>query len=114
MEIDRIIVRPEVNYFLANLAVELVVTEYFSFLDSADELVDDIFDFVYSIPEVAHFKLSEKGNKHFAKYGENLEYAFFRRNTSKHTTWYVLFSRKNDLYVIHYITNNHKDGAYIR
>ncbi|WP_455590829.1 hypothetical protein [Bacteroides sp.] len=114
MEKDKIIVKPEVNYFLAQLAVELVDAEYFSFFSNADQLVDDIFDFVYRIPEVAHFKLSAKCNKHFAKYGRNLEYAFFKRSSSKHTTWYVFFSRQKDLYIVHYITNNHKDGAYIR
>lgn len=41
-------------------------------------------------------------------------YVFLVRKSSPRTTWYVFFSKSGNRYLIRYITNNHKDGAYIR
>jgi hypothetical protein len=79
----------------------------------ADE-VDDILDFIHTLPHAPHYNLSHTAEMRFNRYGKDLQYAFFKRKSSKHTTWYVFFNRKGDRYIIRYITNNHKDGKYIR
>lgn len=114
MEKSNIIILPEVRFFLAELAMELLAEDYFSFLGSAELMVNDIVDFIYQLPTVAHFELPPKAEKHFSKYGKNLQYAFFKRTSSRQTTWYVFFMRKEGRYIVCYITNNHKEGAYIR
>ena len=114
MEKSKVVLLPEVKFFLAELAMKLTSEDYYSFLESAEVLVDDIVDFIYQLPNVAHFELPQKSAGHFAKYGKNLQYAFFKRSSSRQTTWYVFFMKKEDRYLVCYITNNHKDGAYIR
>lgn len=48
------------------------------------------------------------------EFEKDLQYTFFQRKTSKQTTWYIFFSRQSDQYIVKHITNNHKDGKYIR
>ena len=78
-----------------------------------ENIVDDIIDFVKTIPYAPHYHLTPYAQVYFSRYGQNLQYTFFKRKSSKHTTWYIFFSRQEDLYIVHYITNNHKDGKYI-
>lgn len=53
-------------------------------------------------------------HRRFGRYGKELHYVFFKRKTSKHTTWYIFFTRQGNRYIVRYVTNNHKDGRYIR
>lgn len=45
---------------------------------------------------------------------ENLWFAFFKRKTSRRTTWYVVFEKKGEKLLVHHITNNWFEGQYIR
>ena len=46
--------------------------------------------------------LSHTAEMRFNRYGRDLQYAFFKRKSSKHTTWYVFFNRKGDRYITLY------------
>lgn len=109
-----VIVSVVIKYYLLDLIDTLLEKEYFSLIEYAEALVDDILDYVYTIPEIPHYRLSSVAQKRFGRYGKDLHYVFFKRKTSKNTTWYIFFSRQNGRYIIRYITNNHKDGKYIR
>lgn len=109
------VIIPAVIYdYLQDLTITLLEKDYFSFFEYAESLVDDIVDFITTLPEIHHYRLSSVAQKRFGRYGKDLHYVFFKRKTSKNTTWYIFFSRQNGRYIIRYITNNHKDGKYIR
>lgn len=111
---SNVIIPVVIKYYLLDLIDTLLEKEYFSHIEYAEALVDDILDYVYTIPEIPHYHLSPVAQKRFRRYGDDLRYVFFKRKTSKNTTWYIFFSRQGDRYIIRYITNNHKDGKYIR
>ena len=111
---NNVLIPVSIKEYLLDLTDTLLEKDYYSNVEYADMLVDDILDFVYTIPEIPHYRLSPITQKRVNRYGKDLYYVFFRRKTSKHTTWYIFFSRRDDRYIIRYITNNHKDGKYIR
>ena len=84
-----------------------------SYIEYANILIDDILDFIHTLPHAPHYNLSHTAEMRFNRYGRDLQYAFFKRKSSKHTTWYV-FSTGKVIDILRYITNNHKDGKYIR
>lgn len=111
---DSVVIPLIIRYYLLDLTDTLYEEEYFSYIENAEKLVNEILDFTYLIPRMPHYKLSSIAEKRFSRYGKDLYYVFFKRKTSRHTTWYIFFSRQGDRYIIRYITNNHKDGKYIR
>ena len=107
-------VLPEVEDFLYYLSDVLVLDEYKPSYESAEKIVDDIIDFISRLASVPHYKISSSVEYHFAKYGENLQYAFFKRKSSPKTTWYVFFVESENRILVKYITNNWIEGQYIR
>ena len=102
----KIIALSKVRRYLEDLKWILFENEYFGFEDTAQKYVDDLFfDIKTNLPT----KLHKPAPKYFDKYGENMEYAVFKR--SKHTSWYVFFrvykKDEEDIYQIRYISNNH-------
>lgn len=89
---------PEVNDFLDDLAQTLLEKDYVSYLEHGENIVDDIIDFVKTIPYAPHYHLAPYAQTYFNRYGQNLQYTFFKRKSSKHTTWYIFFSRQDGLY----------------
>lgn len=110
----KVIIPKEIITYLMDLADTLFEKDYYSYIEYANILIDDILDFTHTLPHAPHYNLSHTAEMRFNRYGKDLQYAFFKRKSSKHTTWYVFFTRKGDRYIIRYITNNHKDGKYIR
>ena len=80
--------------------------EYFGFEESAIEYVLKIYDFIensieYSVIRKTPFDLEKKGKFYMAY------------NANKNTTWYILFDKKDDKYIVNLILNNHtKDSEY--
>lgn len=114
MNEPEILILPEVEEFLETLPELLVEKDYYSWVESAKRLVGDLLDFIRKIPYVPHYTLTEESKGYFNKYGSDMYYVFLVRKASPRTTWYVFFSKFGNRYLIRYITNNHKDGAYIR
>lgn len=85
------LVMPEVEEFLADFPFVLVKEEYKSSFEYANEMLDEVVDFIYQLPYVPHYQINPNIAYHFNRYGENLEYAFFKRKSSHRTTWYVFF-----------------------
>lgn len=103
-----------IKTYLLELTDALLENNYFSYIEFANALVADVLDFANTIPFIPHHALTPLMQKRFGRYGKELHYVFFKRKTSKHTTWYIFFTRQNDRYIVRYVTNNHKDGKYIR
>ena len=87
-----------------DLADTLFEKDYYSYIEYANILIDDILDFIHTLPHAPHYNLSHTAEMRFNRYGKDLQYAFFKRKSSKHTTWYVFFNRKGDRYIIRYIS----------
>lgn len=70
--------------------------------------------FLEELPTAVHYHLSPSAESHFSRYGENMQYTFFKRSKSPRTTWYIFFIKQDERILVKYITNNHKEGQYIR
>ncbi len=95
-----IIFQQNVTDYLENLVQILFEKKYFGYEESAQIYVSKIYDFIeYKIINFPH-KTTPEELKHFGS-----KYAFYKAN--EHTTWYIFFEKKNNRYLITYITNNH-------
>lgn len=95
-----VVFKYEVTDFLSDLTQILYKKQYFSYIENAEEYVDYIYDEIeHSIHQKKHFVTSRKLH-HYGKY-----YIVIRMN--KRTAWYVIFDKKDNRYIIRYITNNH-------
>jgi len=95
-----VIFTPHVISYLDDLVNVLYKKEYFGFIQSAEEYVDDIYD---AIPERIKKSPHRKTPKSLQYLGSN--YIFHKSNAR--TTWYIFFERKNHNYLITGIVNNY-------
>ena len=86
--------------YLNDLVIILYKKQYFGFIESADEYVDDIYD---AIPERIKKSPHKKTPKLLQYLGSN--YIFYKTNSR--TTWYIFFEKRDQNYLITGITNNH-------
>jgi hypothetical protein len=93
----------QINFspFLLQKLYELVKIlfkeDYFGFYENSEDYVNNIIDFIITIPSLKYKKTSNNiyGN-HYCKYKHNYK-----------TTWYILFDKFDYKYIINNITNNH-------
>ena len=108
----KVTVLPRVLNYLENLVLILYEKEYFGFMETSSNYVQELLD---NIETTLPILSSKPAPKYFEKYGKNMEYAVLRK--SKHTQWYVFFKvyKKDgeDLYQVHYIANNHTVAQYL-
>lgn len=50
----------------------------------------------------------------FRQFGEHLQFAFFKRSSSRTTTWYIFFIKTETQILVTHISNNWIEGQYIR
>lgn len=95
----KVIVLPEVKYFLQDLVASLCRKNYFIFIENAEKYVNTITDFIESIPTQKHFRpKSGKYGAWYCKYKPN-----------PNTVWYVSFDFKDNVYLVKYVTNKHSN-----
>ncbi|MDA6072252.1 hypothetical protein NJT12_21725 [Flavobacterium sp. AC] len=99
-----VIYTPSVISHLNDLVIILYKKEYFGFIESADEYVDDIYD---AIPERIKKSPHKQTPKLLQYLGSN--YIFYKPNTR--TTWYIFFEKRDQNYLITGITNNYCEEA---
>ena len=108
----KVIVLPEVLEYIKSLIPILYEEGYFSFEETAQKYVDELYDDIQaSLPT----RLHKPAPMYFDKYGKNMEYAGFRKN--KNTIWYVFFTmyqeNEENIYLVRYIANNHRIAKYL-
>ena len=108
----QVILLPEVLKYIEDLATILYEKEYFGFEETSLKYVLELYDDITThLPEKQHNPAPE----YFDKYGEDMEYASFKKN--KRTTWYVFFEIYEDngeiIYLVRYIANNHTVAQYL-
>ena len=107
-----VIILPKVLEYLDDLVFILFKKEYFGFLETAINYVDELID---DITLCLPIKLHKPAPAYFNRYGKSMEYATFRKN--KNTTWYVFFEiyqeHEEIFYLVRYIANNHTIAQYL-
>ncbi len=94
---EKVVITSEVVSRLDSLLILLFEKGYFSFEANAIQYVDNLYDFILSIPS-----LKKRPTKSI-KYG--LWYCKYKAN--KNTTWYVTFDVVDGVYLVRRIINNH-------
>lgn len=101
---EKVIVQylPEVESYLNELIYLLFQKEYFGYLETALDYVDDLINFIdYNIsifpPKNTPLNLIELGSI----------YIFYKANN--HTTWFIFFENFENRFLVTYITNNHTE-----
>jgi len=109
--INKTIVRysDEVTSYFNDLITTLFLQNYFGFIDSAFQYINEMKDY---IEENIAFLPKFKAPPYFSKYQTGMYYVTYRSN--KRTTWYFFFLQEENRYLICYVTNNHFEGQYIR
>ena len=90
--------------YLDDLVVILYKKQYFGFIESAEEYVDDIYDV---IPERIKKSPHKKTPITLQYLGSN--YIFYKTNAR--TTWYIFFEKRDQNYLITGIINNYCSEA---
>ena len=107
-----VIILPEVLEYLDDLVFILFKNEYFGFLETSINYVDELID---DITLLLPIKLHKPAPIYFDKYGKEMDYAIFRKN--KNTTWYVFFETYEEngeiIYLVCHIENNHTCAQYL-
>ena len=109
-----VLIIPEAQLYLQNLALILYEKEYFGFEDSARKYVIDLFE---DIKKTLPIRQHKPAPKYFDKYGKGMKYAVFKKN--KRTSWYVFFTiyedekTGEDIFLIRYVGNNHTVTQYL-
>ena len=106
---NEIIYSPEVRIYLRELIQILYDKNYFGFYESAAAYVSTLR---LKISESLPISLRKSAPPYFPRYGKDLWYISVRMNDR--TTWYVFFTNPiEEIYLIHYITNNHVAAQYL-
>lgn len=104
MEKNVINVLPSVIDYLDELIIKLYENEYFGFLESAETYVSNIYDF---IPELIENQKHKQAPAELQKHGQ----FYISYSSNKRTNWYIFFNRRDNRFLIKYITNNHMPDA---
>lgn len=86
------------------LVYRLFKKEYFGFVESSENYINKIIDFIYDNIESFPNKKTPLKLQHFGK-----NYIFYKINPR--TTWYIFFEKENTNFLITHILNNHSQEA---
>lgn len=104
MEEIKIFYKLEVENFLNNLIYILYKEDYFNYIENAIEYKDNIIDFIDTNIHSFPHKLTP-----LPLYYLGSSYIFYKSNSR--TTWYIIFEKEEEQYLITNISNNHTDIA---
>ncbi|MEO0059166.1 MAG: hypothetical protein RLZZ312_813 [Bacteroidota bacterium] len=99
-----IILEKQIIDYLDSLIYKLFEAEYFGFVESSENYVNNIIDFIfdnmYTFPH-------QQAPKQLRSFGSN--YIFYK--TNQRTTWYIFFETNGTDYFITNIINNNCEEA---
>lgn len=93
----QIVVKPLVTRKQVELVRALIRKGYFATESAAFAYSDAISDFILTLPKQTARKTRNTSSGHL--------YATYKAN--RHTTWYILFDKSNDRYIVRNLINNH-------
>jgi hypothetical protein len=94
--VEKVIISAYADNKLLELVDIFYNYEYFGFRVDAKNYVDEIYDFIYTIPSL----------KHKPATNQTLGSLYCKYKPNRNTTWYVFFDVENDIYLIKNIVNN--------
>ena len=103
----KVIHTAEIEDFVYDLTYTLFQKKYFSFLEDAQQYVNNLF---YYVKKYIGILPGKDAPSYFNSYGENLKYITYQSN--KATTWYIFYQQEENVFLICYISNNHFEGKY--
>ena len=108
----KVLFLPEIREYLKELSYLLYEKHYFSFLDSAENYMEEL---IFNVETTLHVRQKRNAPPHFNKYGKDMYYSSFRKN--KNTEWYVFFNvyqeQGETIYLVRFISNNHVSVQYL-
>ncbi|MBC7525071.1 MAG: hypothetical protein H7239_11610 [Flavobacterium sp.] len=99
MEKIEILISNQASNYLDDLIEILYKKDYFGFLESAEEYISSIYEFIYSSINTFPSKETPSQIRFLGS-----KYLFFK--TKSRTTWYIFFENKKLTYVVTHICNN--------
>lgn len=103
----KIMFSKKAEIYLEKLMYLLFEQDYFGFPDAAKKYVDKLI--TYSEQNIGKIK-GKPAPEYFKRFGKNLEYLTYKANQS--TTWYLFYSKKDNVFLVRHITNNHVSAQY--
>ena len=100
---EKIVISAKARMMLDELVEILYNEDYFSHKTTAQDYVNNIYDFILTIPALRH---KPNRNTFYGTY-----YCKYKHNNK--TSWYFLFDVEDEYYLIKNITNNHSQD-YVR
>jgi hypothetical protein len=97
---EKIVISAKVRITLDELVDILYYDEYFSYKKRAQNYVNNLYDFILTIPT---FRFKTTPDKKYGSY-----YCSYKHNAK--TSWYFLFDIVEYTYFIKNITNNHSEN----
>ena len=64
----KVIIPKEIITYLMDLADTLFEKDYYSYIEYANILIDDILDFIHTLPHAPHYNLSHTAEMRFNRY----------------------------------------------
>ena len=104
-----IIFSKKVELYLDELMLLLFAEGYFGFPDSAKLYVDNLISYIEKYIGIYPDKIAPD---YFQRFGQNMKYITYCAN--KDTSWYIFYQKRNNIYLIRHITNNHVAAQYMR
>lgn len=107
MEKINIVVSNDASNYLDDLIEILYRKDYFGFIDSAQNYVSRIYEFIYDNILIFPAKKTPK-----QLFGYSQHYIFYKINPK--TTWYIFFEKSGCNYLVTQIFNNHcEESKYL-
>ncbi|MBC7390025.1 MAG: hypothetical protein H7329_12485 [Opitutaceae bacterium] len=97
MGLESVAISVKVRLKLSHLIYILYEKEYFGFWKTAEIYVDSIYDTIFKIPQLKHSKTANPKLGHF----------FVRHKANENTTYYIIFDKKDNRYLVKDIISNH-------
>lgn len=101
-----IIYSKDIEFYLNDLIDILFFKEYFSYIENAEKYVFDLKEEIENYIDIKNHLISPTLFKKFGSY-------YIVISLNNRTSWFVFFDKKEQRYLIQYITNNHMKEASI-
>lgn len=90
--------------YLTDLIDILFYKDYFGYIENAEKYVVDLKDDIENYINIKQHYLTPKK---LSRYGKN----FIIVSLNNRTSWYVFFEKRDNRFLIQYITNNHMEES---
>jgi hypothetical protein len=102
--VEKVVFNPEVEEYFETLLLNLFEKNYFSYVENAHDYVEAIVKYAVNYIPILPSKKAPLDI-------QNLGTHYITYTPNNRTTWYILFFKNNNRYLVTHITNNHSSEA---